>query len=105
MGAKSEAEELQLKYDVQGIIMEASAIDDSLNAWRASLPMDWIYTVQAAGLTLMSSPVSVEGHSILYGEVTHRYPNLHLAIEWNTYRTYRLIASSLIEGPCGIDTW
>lgn len=98
VGAKSEAEELQLKYDTQGIVM-ASAINGSLSTWRASLPMDWKYTVQAAGPTLMSSPELVDGHSILYGEVTHRYPNLHPAIGWNTYRTYQLIASRVFVGP------
>jgi hypothetical protein len=91
----SSVEKVAYLAELQNVVEEAQEVDSALSDWCASLPQDWLYSVQPASTKMLAEfPPTPENP--YYPKTTHIYNNIAMSVQWNRYRGFRLIANGLI---------
>ncbi|PYI14005.1 hypothetical protein BO99DRAFT_345999 [Aspergillus violaceofuscus CBS 115571] len=77
-------------------IQEALQLDAMLAAWALTVGQGWQYSVLDAAVTSKNKPS--EQH--VYGDYYHEYPEIGIAVMWNTYRLTRIVIHEVIAAVC-----
>ncbi|OJJ98461.1 hypothetical protein ASPACDRAFT_44971 [Aspergillus aculeatus ATCC 16872] len=77
-------------------IQEALQLDAMLAAWALTVGPSWQYSVLDAAVAGDNKPS--EQH--IYGDYYHEYPEIGIAVMWNTYRLTRIVIHEVISAVC-----
>ncbi|RAL09347.1 Zn(II)2Cys6 transcription factor [Aspergillus homomorphus CBS 101889] len=78
------------------IVQEALQLDALLAAWALTIDQCWQYTVLDAAAGGKDQPAAQH----VFGHFYHTYPEVGVAVIWNTYRMTRIVIHELIAAVC-----
>lgn len=78
------------------IIREALQLDAMLAAWALTVDRRWQYSVIDAAV----ADHEALGNQHIYSDYYHIYPEIGIAVIWNTYRMTRIVIHEVIAAVC-----